>query len=366
MEYILNNFCGRVLTNLDSLKEISPDAIVYLSGDIKQIPKISSKYIIYVIKEFSYDYDTYPLIEAGKVPINIHNVGVYFRNFFESKNYFDLISTSHQFQRLTESTKADQAFRKGIYLSDVTESEMGFHYNLLRCSTNLEGPTDNFREVDRVVIDEVNAISQQFFTEPVHLNHVLAQIYENKIKLSNDVVRQRKAKIKQHSDKTKDMPRNGLIAFCTFYENTKFHKSPDDPYDAVYKGTTSVLTKLHFRPKNDDPSLVKEFSITLYPNSVFIIPLSTNRLYTHEIRPSVLPIDKIPVRMGYVIRCSKTRATYKDAQVFIDNVALKPATENDIIELRKVYLQENATTDLINYGDIYFSMNGGDYLQPIN
>lgn len=70
--------------------------------------------------------------------------------------------------------------------------------------------------------------------------------------------------------------------------------------------------------------------------------------------------------MGYVIRCSKTRATYKDAQVFIDNVALKPATENDIIELRKVYLQENATTDLINYGDIYFSMNGGDYLQPIN
>lgn len=114
-----------------------------------------------------------------------------------------------------------------------------------------------------------------------------------------------------------------------------------------------------------DPTLVKEFSVTLYPNSVFFIPLSTNRLYTHEIKPSVLPIDKIPVRMGYVIRCSKTVATAKEDGIYIDDIKMTPITEKDTSELRTLYLKENSTDDMIDYGDIYFSMNEGDYLAPI-
>lgn len=61
------------------------------------------------------------------------------------------------------------------------------------------------------------------------------------------------------------------------------------------------------------------FDITLYPNSVFVMSLDMNRLYTHEIIPSILPIDRIPTRMGYVIRCSKTNAIFKNEQTYIIN-----------------------------------------------
>lgn len=89
--------------------------------------------------------------------------------------------------------------------------------------------------------------------------------------------------IKAHSDKTKDMPRNALIAFTSFYSKPiATRQSNTDIFDVCYKGT-SVLTRLHFRLKDlvKDDKFVKEFTVTLYPNSVFVIPLSTNRLYTH-------------------------------------------------------------------------------------
>ena len=58
-----------------------------------------------------------------------------------------------------------------------------------------------------------------FFESVVKFNHVLAQIYENKIIEKDNKKLERKAKIKEHSDKTKDMHRNALIAFCTFYKD---------------------------------------------------------------------------------------------------------------------------------------------------
>jgi hypothetical protein len=199
----------------------------------------------------------------------------------------------------------------------------------------------------------------------------LAQIYEN-----SD---QGKAKIKAHSDKTKDMPRDGLIAFCTFYEsyyNNKFNNSElrgvnlstNDKFDYCYRGT-SCLTKLHFRLKHMvEGNFVKEFSVTLYPNSLFIIPLSTNRIYTHEIRPSTLPIDKLPTRMGYVIRCSKTKAVFRDDNAYIDEdgkcIKLQKITEQNIKELRDLYYEENVTDNIIDYGNVYYSMNNGDYMKP--
>ena len=66
--------------------------------------------------------------------------------------------------------------------------------------------------------------------------------------------------------------------------------------------------------------------------------LDMNRLYTHEISPSSLPMDLIPLRLGYVIRCSKTKAIYQNNQTYIvDNnqlVKLQEATENDIKMLK--------------------------------
>ena len=368
-DYLKKNFCGIVMTVIDKNRLISFEANIYLYGNIYQIYNSIKNFglkTIYVIKELSDNYDelceNYKIIDIGKVPINIHNVGVYFRNFFDSKDYFNVIKNEHEFKMLTESNKPNNALRKGIYLANVEETTDGLIYNLLRCSSNLDGPTDNLRSTDNFIIAQVNNISQHFFREKVELNHVLAQIYENNNK--------GKAKIKSHSDKTKDMPRNGIIAFCTFYDNMLNKRSKTDIFDYVYN-KTSALTKLHFKLKHsvDDKNLIKEFNITLYPNSVFLIPLSTNRLYTHEIRPSILPFDKIPTRMGYVIRCSKTRAIFKNNQTYIiendAHIKLEEFNEDNIAELRNLYYEENSTDKLINYGNIYFSMNSGDYIKPI-
>lgn len=393
LDYIKNNFCGLVVSDLNNFV-CSPDAIIYLCGNIAQISNNNNNKnnknwenkLIYVIGELSYNYDNcdYPLIEIGIVPINVHNVGVYFPKFFNSNNkdYFDSISHEHQFQELTESNKPTNAFRKGIYLTNVEQNNEETKFNLLRCSTNFVGPSCGFASTDNLVINQVNGVSKLFFEQEIQFNHVLAQIYENSMVVSdNSNNKERKATIKAHSDKTKDIPRNGLIAFCTFYENysnDKFDsnlckhikKSENDMFDYCYK-EQSVLTRLLFRLKKDvlDPSLVKEFSITLYPNSVFIIPLSTNRLYTHEIKPSVLPIDKIPVRMGYVIRCSNTKAVFKDGQTFIIGddekyIKLEEPTEENVKELKDVYFKENITDEIINYNDVHFSLNKGDYMCP--
>lgn len=358
--YIQNNFCGIVVKDIASLN-VRPDTIVYICGDIGTIlPFIPSSNQVYIIKELSYNYGDNIFITIDQVPINVHNAGVYFRKLFKDENYFDNISTEHAFQNLTQSNKPGEAFRKGIYLTNV-EKKDAIRFNLLRCSTNLSGPPDNFRSTDFNIINTVNDIANNFFAEPVNMNHVLAQIYENKTIISNAKQVERKARISAHSDKTKDMPRNGLIAFCTFYKD--FVKS-------TYRNT-SVLTKLCFKlkPMVKDPTLIKEFSIALYPNSLFLIPLSTNRLYTHEIQPSVLPIDKIPTRLGYVIRCSNTKAVYKDGNVYIDNdnehIKLEKITPEDRKSVTDLYYKENATDEIIEYKNLYFSMNDGDYMEPI-
>lgn len=69
---------------------------------------------------------------------NIHNVGFYFKDFFDNKDYFNLIEKSHNFQSLTESNKVGEAYRKGIYLTKVDKNNDHIKFNLLRCSTNLD------------------------------------------------------------------------------------------------------------------------------------------------------------------------------------------------------------------------------------
>ncbi|MEY3442955.1 MAG: hypothetical protein RLZZ519_1236, partial [Bacteroidota bacterium] len=147
--------------------------------------------------------------------------------------------------------------------------------------------------------------------------------------------------------------------------------SSTDQFDWCYK-QGSGLTRLHFKLKKSvaDESLAKEFTVTLYPNSVFLIPLSTNRLYTHEIRPSMLNIDMIPTRLGYVARSSSTEAIFRDAQTFIlENgkwVPLEEMTPETMNSLKESYVEEKQTERRIQYGKVHFSMNRGDYQKPIH
>ena len=393
LEYLKNNFCGLVVSKISDLNNFDlKSRALYMCGDIKILLSELENlgYIsepidltnIYIIEELSYNYsfnaDMNNLINIGQVPININNVGVYFRNYFSSYcNFFDNLNNEHQFQILTDSNKPSNAYRKGIYITKVSETTEGLKFNLLRCSTNLEGPTDNIRATDDKIIKQVNKLGELFFEQETEFNHVLAQIYSN-TKINNV---DKKAKIKPHSDKTKDMPTNGLMTFCTFYQGYFLHKfnnlpndvhrSESDIYDYVYKDIT-VLTKLRFRLKNpeNNPDLVKQFDITLYPNSVFIMSLKSNRLYTHEIVPSILPVEKLPIRMGYVVRCSLTEAVFntEDKQTYINYnnnlVKLEKASDSDIDKLKNIDYRENCSDGQITYPEINFSLNMGDYMKP--
>ena len=96
-----------------------------------------------------------------------------------------------------------------------------------------------------------------------------------------------------------------------------------------------------------------------------------NRLYTHEIIPSNISIDKMPTRIGYVIRCSKTDAIFDSSQnqtFIIDEdklIKLEKPTEDDIKKLKELYACENLTDNVVEYNKIYFSLNDGDYIKPI-
>lgn len=167
------------------------------------------------------------------------------------------------------------------------------------------------------------------------------------------------------------MPPNGLIAFCTFYINDieiKTKASKIVLFDRVYK-QGSALTKLRFQLKNCvDGDYEKDFSVILYPNSAFLIPLSTNRLYTHSIVPPTLPVDKIPTRLGYVIRCSKTNAVHRNGGTYLLKEGqlqmLERPTPLDRAEIKGLYCRQNTTDQPIDYGSITYTLNDGDHLKP--
>lgn len=118
---------------------------------------------------------------SGEIePVNLHNLAIYFRQALTRTDYFNAIKSEHKFQSLRESNKPNQSFRKGIYLSKVQKTSEESRFNLLRCSTNLDGPTLNFGPTDQEIIELANDLARQHFSGPAKFNHVLAQIYENR------------------------------------------------------------------------------------------------------------------------------------------------------------------------------------------
>ncbi|MFI5801383.1 hypothetical protein [Streptomyces sp. NPDC051561] len=361
---------------------------VYLGGDISAISdrQLRMAERVFVVRELSSGYHgrvggPWTLVGLGRVPLRVHGAGVYYRRFFApDADHFGRIRAEHTFQSLTESTKPGTAHRSGIYLTPVTRDGDALRFRLLRCSTNLSGPTENFGPADTRIVEALNREAAAVFRHQAPLNHVLAQIYHNTHATAGR--KQSKAKISAHADKTKDMPANGIMAFCTFYEGLgALQPLDDDAFDHGVKGV-SALTTLRFRLKEpagerltepaeegDGTALPQQFEVTLHPGSVFFMPLSTNRLYTHEIRPSALAAELLPTRLGYVVRCSSAEAVHRDGRTFLkvagNPVELGPPTPEGMDELRRLYAEENRTSSFIDYGDeLLFSMNTGDYVAP--
>ena len=257
-ESLIRDFCGSVIT-IDDLYSDLPSfsqKTVYLCGDISRVIRhhLNAADRVFVIRELSHGYpededgNTWKLVDLGQVPILVQGVGVYYRRFFDvGFDHFNQICKEHAFQSLTESTKPGTAHRTGIYLTPITQDSEALHFHLLRCSTNLSGPTENFRTHDWHIVNALNQEAAFIFQNQAPLNHVLAQIYHNTPAAA--VQKQSKAKISAHADKTKDMPVNGIMAFCTFYDQLdKLHPLSQDAFDYGYKGI-SGLTRLQFRLK---------------------------------------------------------------------------------------------------------------------
>lgn len=211
-------------------------------------------------------------------------------------------------------------------MSDVKRSDNIIKFNLMRCSTNFATPTENFTKTDRKIISHAQFLVDYFFQYKATLNHVLAQRYNNQTVNGKD----RKAKIKQHSDKTEDMTSTGVIAFVTFYD-----KKGSDVKDYQI---------LKFKLKEDvKENLPLSYEVVLYPGSIYIIPLSINRNYTHEIVTSHNNINNIPTRIGYVIRCSRVEAQYdlEKKEVYVDGYKLTDESEEHRELMKKQYFQEN-------------------------
>ncbi|MFI1720606.1 hypothetical protein [Streptomyces sp. NPDC020489] len=378
----VRDFFGSVITpeDLSSAAFDLARKTVYLCGDISGINGVQLREAarVFVVRQLSHGYvedaaQDWTVVDLGRVPVRVQSVGVYYRRFFDTgADYFGRIRAEHAFQSLTESTKPGTARRSGIYLTPVTRDGGELHFRLLRCSTNLSGPTEGFGPTDAHIVEELNREADAVFRDHAPLNHVLAQIYHNTRATAER--RQSKAKISAHADKTKDMPVNGVMAFCTFYDRLDGMEPLDeDAFDHGVRGV-SGLTRLHFRLKEgaeerEGKALPAHFTLTLHPGSVFFMPLSTNRLYTHEIRPSALDAESLPTRLGYVVRCSRTEAVHKDGQTFLKTaggpVPLEPPTQAGMDELRRLYAEENRTSSFVDYGDGFvFSMNTGDYLAP--
>ncbi|MGW6846035.1 hypothetical protein [Streptomyces sp. NPDC054958] len=381
---LIGDFFGSTITPED-LASGSPDLArktVYLCGDVSGIDgrQLAAAERVFVVRELSHGYDgdikaPWTLVDVGRVPVRVHGAGVYYRRFFDlDADHFGRIRAEHVFQSLTESTKPGTAHRSGIYLTPVEQSGDELHFRLLRCSTNLSGPTEGFRATDTLIVEALNREAATVFRGQAPLNHVLAQIYHNTGATAER--KQSKARISAHADKTKDMPVNGVMAFCTFYDGLeRLRPLSDDAFDHGVK-RASGLTQLRFRLKEpmaeaeqDGVALPPQFDLTLYPGSVFFMPLSTNRLYTHEIRPSTLGADVLPTRLGYVVRCSNAEAVHKGGRTFLkaagDPVELGPPTPEGMDELRRLYAEENRTSSFIEYGGKFlFSMNTGDYVAP--
>lgn len=378
----LGDFFGSVITPED-LASGSFDLsrkTVYLCGDLSGIGerRLQAADRVFVIRELSHGHREgsdapWTSVDLGRVPLRVHGAGVYYRRFFDpADDHFGRIRAEHEFQSLTESTKPGTAHRSGIYLTPVTRSGDELHFRLLRCSTNLSGPTEDFGPTDTGIVEALNREAATVFRNQAPLNHVLAQTYHNTLATAGR--KQSKAKISAHADKTKDMPVNGIMAFCTFYDRLdRLRPLAEDAFDLGVKGT-SGLTALRFRLKESavehgGAALPRQFTLTLHPGSVFLMPLSTNRLYTHEIRPSALDAALLPTRLGYVVRCSSTEAVHRNGRTFLKTargpVELEPPTPEGMDELRGLYAEENKSSSFIDYGEKFlFSMNTGDYLAP--
>ena len=146
-DVFVESFCGEV-HRLDELTETLPDLsqrTVFLYGNLSEIEGVRNQLAgasrVCVIRgavtrqwiDSENRQQGWGVVDVGQVPMLVHGVGVYYRQFFcPNGDYFRRIQSEHEFQSLTESNKPGTAHRTGTYLTPVERLEDGYRFRLLR------------------------------------------------------------------------------------------------------------------------------------------------------------------------------------------------------------------------------------------
>ena len=300
------------------------------------------------------------------VMYNEEVIGMLWPKFIDNQEeILSQMNNVHTFHPLTESNSQDLSFRTGYYTSEVTEcinekNESELWFNLLRCSTNFRNAgTHSFTKIDRELMSMVNKIREEYYPGTAELNHGLVQKYVNK----QGETKVNKAVISRHSDKTKDMPENFVIAFLSFYESNNNNNNNNYIDD-------NLLSRLRFRSKTDRS---KYEDMIFYPGSLLIIPASTNDKYTHEIKASKALIDDLPTRVSYTMRSSDQLAVFNesDNKTYIldqnkNKVLLEVPNEKQFKKIKDLYKDQNMKIGNPDYSEVKrYSVNDGDFVKPI-
>jgi hypothetical protein len=321
-------FFGTWVRNINDTPT-NPDVyagVIYVAGDVTLIRKYTKDMRIVIIQDFSTRFKASDVcVNSWELPRWVHDIGVYIPRAYVA-GFYQQITVDHQFRT---SNKPGISHRSGIYLSRVKETETSIVYNIMRCSTTFKAPTDAFTDTDECIVQEANRHLNHCIHQCSDFNHVLAQLYTNTIVDG----RQIKAKLPAHSDKTEDMPVHAAIGFATFYDLS----NRKDEYDY----NNNELARMQFLSKTCKTRM-KTIEVLLEPNSLLIIPLHTNQLYTHEIVPPVSTIDKVLTRIEYVMRSSNVEANFN-----------KNTNKTSITRANRKIPQSTG------YGHVLFNLNKG-------
>jgi hypothetical protein len=126
VNFATESFNGRTLAELAATKLAACPGLhaLYMCGDVAQIlPLIAHLPVevrLFAVAELCSNVPPeQSTISLGQVPINMHGVGVFFRRFFDRRDYYEAVTREHEFQSLTLADKPGSAFRRGIYLTQV-------------------------------------------------------------------------------------------------------------------------------------------------------------------------------------------------------------------------------------------------------
>src|SRR6188768_3204347 len=145
------DFFGAVV---DDLPADVAGKTLYLTGDVARFRgRFDGAARVFAVEELACNYGSLERVRLGRVPVRVAGVGVYYRRFFDDDDFFSRVCAEHTFQTLTESVKPSKAHRTGIYLTPVSQHGDELRFHLLRCSTNLSGPTENFCATDWHIVN---------------------------------------------------------------------------------------------------------------------------------------------------------------------------------------------------------------------